>query len=100
MRRVFVLLAVLHAALIVSFSARAEPRVKHVTLTQETTLVIELVPDLGTRFVFPFVLDEQDEYVPFTSTITNPAFASIREPGRNSFVVTIPPSPVVMDLRG
>ena len=93
MRRVFVLLAVVNVALIVSFSAHAEPRVKHVTLSKETTLVIELVPDLGTRFVFPFVLDEQDEYVPFTSTITNPAFASIREPGRNSFVVTIPPSP-------
>jgi hypothetical protein len=71
--------------------AQAEPRIKHVTLTKETTLVIELVPDLGTRFVFPFVLDEQDEYVPFTSTLTNPAFASIREPGRNSFVLTIPP---------
>jgi len=35
-------------------------------------LTVEIVPDLGTRFIFPFVLDEQDTYVPFTLNITNP----------------------------
>jgi hypothetical protein len=77
---------------IVAGVADAAPRVKPVTLARHTTLTVDIVPDLGTRFIFPFVLDEQDEYVPFTLNITNPAFVSKREPGRNSFVVTIPPT--------
>lgn len=70
----------------------ASPKVREVVLQKHTTLTVEMVPDLGTRFIFPFVLDEQDEYVPFTLNLTNPAFVSKREPGRNSFVVTIPPT--------
>ena len=68
-----------------------EPVIKHVTLKEFTQLTIEIVPDLGTRFVFPFVLDEQDAFVPFTLNITNPVFSAAREPGRNAFVVTSPP---------
>jgi len=72
-------------------TAEAAPRVKNYTLQNHTTLVVNIVPNLGTRFVFPFVLDESDEYVPFTAELTNPAFKYKRDPGRNSFVVTIPP---------
>lgn len=87
-RLVFVLL--LSAAF--SLSAQAAPKNRNVVLQKHTTLTIDIVPDLGTRFIFPFVLDEQDEYVPFTLNITNPSFVSKREPKRNSFVVTIPPT--------
>lgn len=83
-------------------AAHAEPRIKHVMLEKHTVLTLAMAPDLGTRFVFPFALDEQDEYVPFTLAITNPAFEQRREEGRNSFVVTIKPSkdrsPVISDL--
>lgn len=71
--------------------ANAAPRVKPVTLERHTALVVYIPPgSLGARFLFPFVLDEQDDYVPFTLQITNKVFSSKREPGRNSFVVTVP----------
>lgn len=83
---------VLGLSAVVAAPVAASPKVREVVLQKHTTLTVEMVPDLGTRFIFPFVLDEQDEYVPFTLNLTNPAFVSKREPGRNSFVVTIPPT--------
>jgi len=72
-------------------TARPAPHQRHVVLNRYTTLTVRIVPGLGTRFIFPFVLDEQDRYVPFTLDITNPTvFVSHRDPGRNSFVVTAP----------
>ncbi len=71
-------------------AASAEPRVRTVELHKRTTLVAYVVPDLGVRFSFPFILDEQDSYVPFTMNITNPAFVKEREKGRNYFVITAP----------
>lgn len=72
----------------------AAPRVKTVTLEPHTALVVYIPPgSLGARFLFPFVLDERDDYVPFTLQITNNVFQSKREPGRNSFVVTVPDVP-------
>lgn len=85
----YILAAILFTA---SFAAGAAPRNRNVVLQKHTTLTVEIVPDLGTRFIFPFVLDEQDAYVPFTLNITNPSFVSLREAKRNSFVVTIPPA--------
>jgi hypothetical protein len=76
--------------LLISVAANAEPRSREVTLKKRTELTAYIVPDLGTRFTFPFILDEQDAYVPFTLDITNKAFVSKREPGRNYFVVTAP----------
>ena len=67
---------------------RADPRVKNVELHKQTPLVLYVVPDLGVRLTFPFILDEQDAYVPFTLNITNPSFEQRREKGRNYFVVT------------
>lgn len=70
--------------------AHADPRAKSAELHKRTTLVAEILPDLGVRFTFPFVLDEQDTYVPFTLNITNPSFVlEKREPGRNYFVITV-----------
>lgn len=91
------LIAWLAAGLLVAAAVTADgaPRNRNIVLKKHTTLTVEIVPDLGTRFLFPFVLDEQDEYVPFTLNITNPNFVSKREPKRNSFVVTIPPEKVV-----
>lgn len=76
-------------------SAHAEPRIKTVTLQGHTTLTLDIDQDGGgTRFSFPFVLDEQDDNVPFTLAMTNPAFADSysakKLEGRNSFVVTLP----------
>ena len=64
---------------------------KNVVLSEFTRLTIDIVPDLGTRFVFPFVLDEQTNArtVPFTSNMTSSVFISDRKDGRNTFVVTV-----------
>ena len=76
---------------VLSSEVQAEPRVKVVTLSPHTTFTLEIDQDGGgTRFSFPFVLDEQDDNVPFTLDITNPAFTSKRLEGRSSFVVTLP----------
>lgn len=90
MREIAYILAAL--LFIVSSAAGAAPRNRTVVLQKHTTLTVEIVPDLGTRFIFPFVLDEQDAYVPFTLNITNKSFVHNREPKRNSFVITIPPA--------
>lgn len=84
-------LIVLLAAFFVT-QAYAEPRAKPIELHKRTTLTAYIVPDLGTRFTFPFVLDEQDSYVPFTLTSTNPTFKNERVGGRNYFVITAPPT--------
>ena len=78
--------------------ALGAPRQEHVVLKKYTTLVVYMTPDLGTRFLFPFVLDEQSQYVPFTLTITNKNFIEKREPGRNSFVLTAAPNAGDADL--
>lgn len=67
--------------------------VKKVTLDTITHLTVDIVPDHGTRFSFPFVLDEQDKHVPFTLQITNDKFRAKREPGRDFFVIDLPPPP-------
>jgi hypothetical protein len=76
--------------------AEAVPKIevlkaKEVELTEFTKLTIDIVPDLGTRFVFPFVLDEETnaKTVPFTSNMTSNVFISDRKDGRNTFVVTV-----------
>ena len=71
-------------------TASAAPRAESVDLQKRTVLTVYIVPDLGTRFSFPFILDEQDSYIPFTLNITNPAFVNTREKGRNYFVITAP----------
>lgn len=71
-------------------AATAGPRALPVELHKRTALTVYIVPDMGTRFTFPFILDEQDSYVPFTLTPTNPAFENTREKGRNFFVITAP----------
>ena len=71
-------------------TVHAEPRINNIDLVRRTLLTVYVVPDLGTRFTFPFILDEQDDHVPFTLHITNPAFVNVREKGRNYFVITAP----------
>lgn len=73
---------------LIATGVRADPRVKPVELHKHTDLVLYVVPDLGVRLTFPFILDEQDAYVPFTLNITNPSFEQKREKGRNYFVIT------------
>ncbi|MFQ5543522.1 MAG: hypothetical protein ACE5FY_04115 [Nitrospiria bacterium] len=59
------------------------------TLKKITHLVVEIVPDLGTHFIFPFVLDEGDSAIPFTMVSTNKVFSTARKEKRNSFVVLV-----------
>ncbi|MCP5007563.1 MAG: hypothetical protein GY941_27055, partial [Planctomycetes bacterium] len=78
----------------IAFSAgnlKVVPKLKKVELKQFTQLNVQLVADLGTRFIFPFILDEADDLVPFTLDITNPLFISTRHTGRNSFTVEVDP---------
>ncbi len=72
-------------------SAPIQPTIKNVKLEPFTTLNVALVPDLGTRFVFPFVLDEGDDIVPFTLDVTNPLFIPKRHNGRNFFTIEVDP---------
>ena len=70
-------------------AVRAGLRQRHVVLKPYTTLRVRIAPGLGTRFIFPFVLDRPGPQVPFTLDLTNPAvFASHRDPGRNFFIIT------------
>ncbi len=68
-----------------------KPKVRSVTLAEFTQITVPIVPDLGTRLVFPFVLDADSQYVPFTLNATNAAFQVPEpQPGRNAIVVTLP----------
>lgn len=84
----FLPLLALLSLLLAATPAAADPKSKHVELHKRTTVVAYCPPDLGVRFTFPFILDEQDSYVPFTLNGTNPLLVvAKREPGRNYFVV-------------
>ena len=74
-----------------SAKERTGPRLQHIELKPYTQLTVHIVPDMGTRFTFPFILDEGNTHVPFTLNITNPVFHHDRHDGRNHFVVTLPP---------
>ena len=81
---------------IVPLCVNATPHIKSVPLLAHTTLALNIDQGGGgTRFSFPFVLDEADDNVPFTLVMTNKAFvdsySANKLPGRNSFVVTIAP---------
>ncbi|KAF0190538.1 MAG: Uncharacterized protein FD165_2619 [Gammaproteobacteria bacterium] len=86
----------------VTHAAENSPKKIHVALQEFTTITIDLVPDLGTRLVFPFVLDEtgKDGAIPFTMNITNPVFHADRQPGRNIVVITAPPPADGGDMSG
>ncbi|HFE37502.1 MAG TPA: hypothetical protein ENK06_03650, partial [Gammaproteobacteria bacterium] len=71
--------------------ADAAPKIKRIELQAFTQFTLDMVPDLGTRFIFPFVLDEESDNIPFTLKMTNPVFTHQRVPGRNFFVVELPP---------
>lgn len=87
-----ILISTLTLLFLCSGYAAAAPKILNVTLQQHTTITANIVPTLGTRFIFPFVLDDADEFVPYTAELTNPSFLYKREPGRNSFVISIPPN--------
>lgn len=73
--------------------AQAKPLSKDVDLKELTTLTLKFYPGMGTRFMFPFVLDKDNDYVPYTNNNTNDqVFVPIqRQEGRNFFVIAVPP---------
>jgi hypothetical protein len=73
---------------VVATTATAEPRTLTVELKKHTLVTLTIPYDMGTRFTFPFILDEQSDYVPFTLNTTNPLFVENRAPARNYFVLT------------
>lgn len=87
---------ILTALLMLSGNGFAKPANIEVELKALTTLTLHFYPGLGTRFTFPFLLDEDDDFVPYTNNNTNmTVFVPVkREPGRNFFVISIPPEHV------
>ena len=83
--------------LALSSHALAKPKHLDVKLKSLTTLTLKFYPGMGTRFTFPFLLDTDDDYVPYTNDNTNSAvFMPIqRQKGRNFFVITVPPEHVL-----
>lgn len=78
--------------MVVSMTVAAQPRLKPVSLAAHTMLTVDIEASKGTRFLFPFVLDTQDDFVPFTVDLTNKdIFQYRREDGRNSFVIYVNP---------
>ena len=73
--------------------AQAKPLSNDVDLKELTTLTLKFYPGMGTRFMFPFVLDKDNDYVPYTNNNTNDqVFIPIqRQEGRNFFVIAVPP---------
>ncbi len=85
--------------LVVSTASTAKPVHMDIELKQLTTLVLNFYPGMGTRFTFPFLLDNDDNYVPYTNDNTNSGvFIPLkRQKGRNFFVITVPPKHVSTD---
>ena len=102
MWRCLLLVPLLFSTQAIAEKAANAPLIKHVQLQDFTTLTIDIVPDLGTRLVFPFVLDEQPKegVVPYTMTLTNNVFKSDRKDGRNVLVLTAPPTKDGGDMSG
>ncbi len=76
------------ALFLLAGAVQAAPRIDRITLRRHTLLSLTIPYDQGIRFTFPFILDERDDYVPFTLNITNPVFTFVREAGRNFFVIS------------
>jgi hypothetical protein len=64
-------LLLLTAAALTAAPTSAEVRTRHVTLEEFTSITLELVPDLGTRLVFPFRLNEASMQPGFEQSLTN-----------------------------
>ncbi len=101
-RSILILPLLLMSVLASAEQASNAPKIKRVQMQEFTTLTIDIVPDLGTRLVFPFVLDEQPKegVVPYTMTLTNSVFQSDRKDGRNVLVLTAPPAKDGGDMSG
>lgn len=82
--------------ILISSTSWAKPNHLDIKLENLTTLTLNFYPGMGTRFTFPFLLDDEDDYVPYTNDNTNSTvFMPIkRQSGRNFFVITIPPEHV------
>jgi hypothetical protein len=79
--------------ILISSTSSAKPNHLDIKLENLTTLTLNFYPGMGTRFTFPFLLDNEDDYVPYTNDNTNSIiFMPIkRQSGRNFFIITIPP---------
>ena len=84
--------------ILISSTSYAKPNHLDIKLENLTTLTLNFYPGMGTRFTFPFLLDNEDDYVPYTNDNTNSTvFVPIkRQSGRNFFVITIPPEHVTV----
>ncbi len=78
----------------------AEPKTKTVILKRITQLTVNILPDMGSHFIFPFILDENDSEIAFSSVSTNKLFKTDRKPNRNSFVVLIDQTQVPEEYLG
>ena len=79
------------AVLLLPLSSQAAPKILHVKLKQETKLTVHIPRNFGTKFRFPFILDQDDAFIPYSSFVTNPAFLIQRKDGYNFFIVQLHP---------
>ena len=85
------------ALVIVSFGAASAPRTEQWTLTDDTKKVLYVAPDLGTRFLFPFDLNDEQFNPRLEFTNTSPFFHTVPDLSKgnnlkvlqNSFTVTV-----------
>ena len=83
---------ILLMALLVSASACAAPKVVNIELKPFTQYVVYMPKGMGTKFTLPFIINEADQYTPFSKIVTHPAFKHLPVTGEsNSFVVYLPP---------
>jgi hypothetical protein len=83
--------------------AQATPRIEKIELKPYTKYVVYIPRSMGTKFIFPFIIDDDragKDFPPFTKLITNPGFASERAENLNSFIVFAPADKLVAGARG
>ena len=76
-------------SLFLAAQALAQPKDARVTLTEFTRLSLDVVPDLGTQLVFPFVLDGTLEPALEINNTNQVGFEAAHTPGQNTILVTV-----------
>ena len=79
------------------------PSQRPIELREFTTLSVDLVPDLGTRLIFPFILNDDSSILPFDIKVTNESiFHSIRSVNQshNTVLLTVNTDSYLQSVQG
>ena len=67
-----------------------KPKERVIEIDSNTREIIDILPGRGVKLIFPWVLDEESEELPYTLVIPNGnVFGTHRDPGQNSITVYI-----------